>query len=293
MIVQVEAFLSSLESGSGYSKSTRQAYSSDLSRFMGYLWETLERRPVIDDFNITLIAGFIEYEQILEMKPSTLNRRQATLKRFANFLIENCLIDINPVAEIQSMAGGIKVNPGQKAKIKYLTPFEIDLLKMTMKATQNSRAVRDLVIFELLLETGRSITDLVGLDLSDIDLRAKSVRFSKSDSNDAWLTIQNSVSGLNRYLEEGRPELSQSLNEPALFVSQLGGRISRQGIWQVFRKWGILAGLVKELTPRLIRHTAVNNMVSSGHSLTEIQRKLGHRNLLSTKALVRRLKSIE
>jgi integrase/recombinase XerD len=293
MIVQVEAFLSSLESGSGYSKSTRQAYSSDLSRFMGYLWETLERRPVIDDFNITLIAGFIEYEQILEMKPSTLNRRQATLKRFANFLIENCLIDINPVAEIQSMSGGIKVNPGQKAKIKYLTPFEIDLLKMTMKATQNSRAVRDLVIFELLLETGRSITDLVGLDLSDIDLRAKSVRFSKSDSNDAWLTIQNSVSGLNRYLEEGRPELSQSLNEPALFVSQLGGRISRQGIWQVFRKWGILAGLVKELTPRLIRHTAVNNMVSSGHSLTEIQRKLGHRNLLSTKALVRRLKSIE
>jgi integrase/recombinase XerD len=91
-------------------------------------------------------------------------------------------------------------------------------------------------------------------------------------------------------LEEGRPELTQSLTEEALFVSQMGERITRQGVWQVLRSWGRQAKIRKAISPRILRHTAVKQMLLEDKPLVEIQKMLGHRNQFSTRALVRRIK---
>ena len=90
-------------------------------------------------------------------------------------------------------------------------------------------------------------------------------------------------------MKEGRPELNYQINEPALFISQTGGRMSRQGVWQALRQWGQKASLPIPLSPRLLRHTAVIRMVHSGRTPAEIQVLLGHSNPLSTQALLRRL----
>ena len=78
--------------------------------------------------------------------------------------------------------------------------------------------------------------------------------------------------------------------EPALFVSQMGGRVSRQGIWQGIRNWGREAELSLDLSPRIIRHTATKAMIKAGKKIEEIQLLLGHQNIFSTRTLVRRLK---
>jgi integrase/recombinase XerD len=96
---------------------------------------------------------------------------------------------------------------------------------------------------------------------------------------------------MERYLLEGRPELNHRADEKALFISQMDGRMSRQGIWQVLRHWG---GMVKPpilLSPRLVRHTAALRMAQTGRTIAEIQSLLGHRNPLSTRALLRRLET--
>jgi integrase/recombinase XerD len=90
-------------------------------------------------------------------------------------------------------------------------------------------------------------------------------------------------------MQEGRPNLNSAPDDPALFISQSGARMSRQSIWQVLRQMGKAAQLPVTLTPRLVRHTAALNMVRAGRPLPEIQALLGHSNALSTQALLQRL----
>jgi integrase/recombinase XerD len=93
------------------------------------------------------------------------------------------------------------------------------------------------------------------------------------------------------YLKIGRPELNRSIDEPALFISQVGTRMSRQSAWQVLRHWGELAELPVTLSPRLLRHTAALRMTHASRPISEIQMLLGHSNPLSTQALLHRLES--
>ena len=142
-----------------------------------------------------------------------------------------------------------------------------------------------------MLEFGISISTLVSLNLSDINLQRQRLRFRLSDQKEMRVSIPKSAGLIQEYLEASRPELTQKPLEKALFVSQMGKRISRQGLWQRLRSWGRRAELSQELSPRVIRHTAARQMILEGRRLGEIQRLLGHRNQLSTRFLVRRIKN--
>ena len=108
---------------------------------------------------------------------------------------------------------------------------------------------------------------------------------------DEWLPLGKATPYLDRYFQDGRPDLNHEPNEPALFISQMDGRMSRQGIWQILRYWGRLLTPPVILSPRLVRHTAALRMSRNGRSLSEIQALLGHSNPLSTQALLRRLEA--
>jgi integrase/recombinase XerD len=128
--------------------------------------------------------------------------------------------------------------------------------------------------------------------LSDLDLNAGLLHLNTYPNNDFWLPLGSATESLRRYLEEGRRDLNPQPDEPALFISQMGGRISRQGIWQILRYWGKLTDPPIDLSPRVVRHTAAVRMARKGRPLDEIQALLGHSNPLSTQALLRRLESV-
>jgi integrase/recombinase XerD len=161
---------------------------------------------------------------------------------------------------------------------------------MIFSTSRRSPASRDHAIFALLLETGLSVSALISLNLSDVDMRRGKIHLRLSDDEDCWLSLGDASKPLETYLREGRPEFHRVSGEPALFISQVGTRITRQGIWQILGYWGKQAGLPYILSPRLIRHTAVWRMTSSGRTIEQIQALIGHRNPLSTRALLYRLK---
>jgi site-specific recombinase XerD len=136
-----------------------------------------------------------------------------------------------------------------------------------------------------------SVADLVELNLTDLDLRAGRLHIVPNQDNDKWLPLGKATDIVARYLREGRPEFNPQPNETALFVSQMGGRMSRQGIWQILNYWGSLTDPPIKISPRKVRHTAALRMAHAGRSLEEIQTLLGHSNRLSTQALLRRLET--
>jgi integrase/recombinase XerD len=166
---------------------------------------------------------------------------------------------------------------------------QIQQLETLIQTSPRPRARRDHAILTLLLETGLSVGTLIALNLTDLDLRAGKLHIRTEEGEDTWLPLSSATAVMKRYVEEGRPDLNREPNEPALFISQMNGRMSRQGIWQILRYWGRLLSPPVVLSPRLVRHTAALHMARNGRPLSEIQALLGHSNPLSTQALLRRL----
>lgn len=286
---QVRAFLANLESQLAYSPSTRLAYDNDLRCFSQYLTRKLQRPLLLEDFNAHNIAEFLQAEREAGRRPSTLIRRRASLRSFASFLRQqdpNWAAAFDPDSHLidEAISGASAL---QKAHV--LTNAQIDSLWVILEASPRPRARRDQAILALLLESGLTVGALIALDLADLDMRSERLHICLETGQDIWVPLGNSSPPLQRYLREGRPELNSRPDEPALFISQTGGRMSRQGVWQVLRQWGAKARLPLTLSPRLARHTAAYRLARSGRPIVEIQNLLGHSNPLSTQALLRRL----
>lgn len=288
---QVRAFLASLDSQPVYSSSTRLAYHTDLRCFVDYLQRTLARPPLLSDFTGRQITEFLEAEHRAGRRPSTLLRRRASLRRFAHFLREQSpewaeAFDTE-ASLVDSAVSGL--SPHQKPH--YLTNAQIKALWAILESSQRPRARRDQAILALLLECGLTVGTLIALDLADLDLRTGRLHLEMKNKPGFWLPLESAAQPLQNYLREGRPELNYRPDEPALFISQTGGRMCRQGVWQVLHQWGSRARLPHTLSPRLARHTAALRLAQTGRPLEEIQTLLGHRNPLSTQALIRRLET--
>jgi integrase/recombinase XerD len=291
MELQVSAFLASLEASPACSRSTRLAYASDLRVFLDFLLNTFQRAPQITDLNVPRVMGFLEAERVEGRKESTLSRRLSTLRKFSLFLSQEGLISgitFIPEAGLARQPGSLS---GSRADLPYLTQDQIERLFTLIGTSPRPRALRDQALLLLMAEIGLSVSSVVALNLPDLDLRARRVHLIRPDGEDTWIPLGSAYLAVERYVREGRPEFNHSRNEPALFISQLDGRLSRQGIWQILNAWGQLLNPPMKITPRQVRHTAALRMAKSGRPLSEIQAVLGHRNQFSTQALLRRLRA--
>lgn len=291
MEIQVSAFLASLQAQPAYSDSTRLAYANDMRVFLTHLKRTLRRPPELADFNKAQIIGFLEFESQRGRRLNTLLRRRATLRRFQAFLSESDEL-IAELPELdweridRSLVGLAPPHP-----TKCLTNDQIAELLTVMETSPRPRARRDQAILLLLLETGLSVGALTTLNLADFDQSSGKLCVVLDDQSDRWLSLGEAAEALARYLIEARPELNTHADEQAFFISQMDGRMSRQGIWQILRHWGLMHEPPILLSPRLVRHTAALRMARADQPLEEIQHLLGHSNPLSTQALIRRLEA--
>lgn len=290
MNYQLTAFINSLGGDQGYARNTLQAYTNDLQGFVHFLKSILGRDPRLDDLTPELVKQYFINEKKSGLKWSTLNRRRAAIKRFSQYLIEQGYIEEALVNNNQEL---FPKTSAQKKDIKvpFLDDQEIQAVLETVGRGESARDLRDLSMVRILIETGISIGVLVGLNLTDLNLRQKRFRVKDEKGNTYWYIVPQATESIQQYLQYGRPDLTQNAREIAVFVSQLGRRITRQGFWQILKNLGEGANLSQPLSPRIIRHTAAKMMVSTGKPIVEIQKLLGHRNPLSTRFLVRRIKA--
>ncbi len=291
METEVNAFLSNLESDPAYSESTQLAYANDLRVFLLYL-DTLENHiPELDDLNTTRVVNFLERERKLGRRRNTLIRRLATLTYFQDYLVNVGTLAGNQFAGTDGMIQRVISQMPENKSPKCLSEQQVQAVLAILESSDRPRALRDRAIFMLLLETGLSVASLTDLDMTDIDLASGRLHVHLAWAGDVWLGMSEAVSSVEQYIIEGRPNLLHKPGEPALFISQMDGRLSRQGVWQILKYWGLQAEPAIPLSPRLVRHTAALRMKNSGLSSRDIQQRLGHRNLLSTQALIRRLEA--
>jgi integrase/recombinase XerD len=138
-------------------------------------------------------------------------------------------------------------------------------------------------MLELLYASGMRVSELVSLNLNDIDIKSGSVRcFGKGNKERLVPIYQQAAKAVENYITHVRPHLVRSDVEQALFVNLRGDRLTRQGLWQILKSYAKSAGLGKQVTPHTLRHSFATHMLSGGADLRSVQELLGHANISTT-----------
>ena len=144
-------------------------------------------------------------------------------------------------------------------------------------------ARRDKAMLELLYASGLLVSELISLDLEDLDLQADPVTCRVKGSRERIIKISRGmVPSLPRYIEETRSQLAYHSEEKAVFVNRLGERLTRQGFWQILKNYAREEKLDGEVTPRILRHSFAAHTLSQGADLLSVQQNLGHANISTT-----------
>ncbi len=280
---RIQDFLKFLEVEKGYADNTIAAYQNDLNQFFQYVQEEQESQK--PDSWADVKKGMIT-EYIVRLKngdvyaSSTVARKVAAIKSFFHFLVAEGDIKGDPTLTLDS--------PKVKKRLpKAISPAEIDRLLQAPVAGSGSKAQRDVALLETLYASGMRVTELVSLDLSDLEFDNDSgrirVRSKKLNVKERVIPISDSaVEVLKHYIDNGREQLAHDPNEQALFLNNRGQRLTRQGLWLIIKHYVEAVGISTEVTPHTLRHSFAAHKLSQGKSLQDIQKLLGHANISTT-----------
>ncbi|HEX4528506.1 MAG TPA: site-specific tyrosine recombinase XerD [Acidimicrobiia bacterium] len=265
----------------GLAPNSLAAYRRDLRRYTAYL----RRRGVTGDVahvDESVVAGYVDELQqartddgLRRYKESSIARALAAVRSFHRFCVEEGLLRSDPSEEV----GAPRVPQGIP---KALTEAEVEALLDAVPG-DGPRPRRDRAILELLYAGGLRISELVGLDLGDVDLYDGLVRVLGKGNKERVAPLGRSArEAVGDYLTTGRPELAGRTSTPALFLNARGGRLTRQGAWLIVRAAGDRAGLQGRLFPHVLRHSCATHMLDRGADIRVVQELLGHASLSTT-----------
>ena len=205
---------------------------------------------------------------------ATVTRCQASLKSFYNWLIEIGQVGENP-------ARGLTQTKVERKLPHILTSREVELFLEQPDPT-DAKGCRDKAMLELLYATGLRVSELIGLDLENLNLSAGFIRCASRGKERIIPLYQAAVRALQNYLDRVRPQMVEHPDEKALFVNMSGERMSRQGFWKIIKHYQEKAGIQKDITPHTLRHSFAAHLLENGADLHSIQEMLGHADISST-----------
>jgi len=275
----VNSFLNYLTVEKGFSENTVVAYRNDLYQLASFVEAEVTKR----DFP-TSWANFGRQEMLsylLNLKErnyaaTTVARKVAAAKSFFSFMVVEGNIKDNPTLNVTSPRVG-------KSLPKAISYSQAMLLLEQPAKLATPEAKRDGAILELLYASGMRVSELVSLNLGDINVDDGDVRcFGKGHKERIIPIAHRAALTVKKYLQEARPRLAHDDAEMALFLNARGERLTRQGLWQILKGYAELAGLDKEITPHTLRHSFATHMLSGGADLRSVQELLGHANISTT-----------
>ncbi len=270
-------FLVFLAVEKGASANTIAAYKNDLQQLADFIgsrassdgWRSLSRSD-IQDFILNLKErGYTE---------TSVARKVAAVRSYFAFLAAEGSISSNPTEGLSSPRVG-------KTLPKAISPNEVDELLEQPARRSTPEAKRDRAMLELLYATGMRVTELVSLDMENLNLDPRSpfVRCIGKGAKERSIPIHDhALEAVNGYLEDGRPMMVRNNVEPALFVNRRGERLTRQGFWLILKGYAKSANLGDGVTPHTLRHSFATHMLRGGMPLRNVQEMLGHANISTT-----------
>ena len=221
------------------------------------------------------------YAQHLEKKGksnATVVRSIAALKSFYTYLMSIRAVQVNP-------AKGFTPSRVERKLPSVLSNHEVDLF-LEQPDPSDSKGCRDKAMLELLYATGIRVSELIALDVQDLNLSASFLRCRGRSKERVVPLYKTAVRAMAAYVSDVRPQLLEDPEETALFVNMNGERMSRQGFWKIVKRYQDKAGIHKDITPHTLRHSFAAHLLENGADLRSIQEMLGHADISATQIYV-------
>jgi integrase/recombinase XerC len=253
---------------------TIKNYRHEIRQFLDFLKE--QGIDSWDDVDRYVLRRYLAWLQAEGYVKASIARRISEMRSFCRYLVREDILDANPIRTISSP----KI---PKRLPNYLAPHEVEALLAAPDATV-PQGQRDLAIMEVLYASGLRVSELVSLNLSNLDLRHGELRvWGKGGKERLALLGQPACRALTRYIQDGRSKLiKENRATNALFLNRLGSRLSTRSVSNVLDKYAKLAGLERRVTPHVMRHTFATHLLDGGADLRTVQELLGHASLSST-----------
>lgn len=262
------------------SVNTRESYLRDTLYFLEYLSDTGTDPLQADE---QTVQRYVDHLHELKRSPTTISRNLASVRCFYKFLIFRGLVENNP-------AKGIKLEKTVKKLPQVLSGEEIELLLAQPDITE-PKGCRDKAMLELLYATGIRASELINLNIKDLNLRSGVLYCRGSKGVRSIPVYPSAVVAVSDYIYRMRGLITGPESGNALFVNLNGGRLTRQGFWKIVKGYATEAGITKEITPHTLRHSFALHLLENGASVKDIQTMMGHADISSTQVYVQLLDS--
>ncbi|MBN1161475.1 MAG: site-specific tyrosine recombinase XerD [Dehalococcoidales bacterium] len=272
----IDNFLHYLAVEKGYSEHTISAYRNDLTGLADFAgkemsissWANFNRQTMLSYMLNLKERGYVA---------TTVARKVAASRSFFSFLVAEGTIKTDPTENMSSPSVG-------KALPKPIPINQVRLLLEQPAKLDTAEARRDRAMLELLYASGMRISELVALNLGDVNTRGNYfVRcFGKGRKERIIPLYEKIAKTVQDYIDEDRPRLAHGKKDTALFLNARGERLTRQGFWQKLKEYAKTAGLGSKVSPHTLRHSFATHMLSGGADLRSVQELLGHANISTT-----------
>jgi integrase/recombinase XerD len=274
---QIEQFLEHLKVQKQYSENTLAAYRNDLFQFLGFLeghaatWGEVRRDTIIN--YIMAMKGNQEYAA------ATVARKVAAIKSFFHYLLEKGILKDDPTTTLDSPRV-------QKRPPRALSIDDVERLLEEPAHDGSAKGLRDRALLELLYATGLRVSEVVALNVEDLNLASATVRVVRARSRRERIVPihDRAIEPLQLYLLRGRIQLLHDPRETSVFLNHRGERLTRQGLWLIVKHYVRATGIEEEVTPHTLRHTCAAHLLGKKAGLEQVQRILGHANISTTQA---------
>lgn len=268
----IEGFIGFLENDRKLSINTIQSYKRDVEQYTRFLKETGAKS--IDKATKTTIITYLMSLQKNGRAATTISRSIASIRSFYQYLIRTKRIESNPAIELES--------PKIEKKLpQILSTQEVELLLSQPKCV-DLKGYRDKAMLELLYGTGIRVSELISLNVDDVNIAKGCLRCTNGTKGRAIPIGTIAIAALKEYMQKSRPLLINDENEPALFVNIGGKRLTRQGFWKIIKLYRNQAKINKDITPHMLRHSFAAHLIENGADLKSLQEMLGHSDISTT-----------
>jgi len=276
----IERFGEYLQKERHAAQNTLSSYVRDVCQFAAYVGENLD--VGLTDVSHQAVLDYVGFLTARGKSTATIARSAASLKCFYNFLMLRGPVEENPAKNVAPAKTGRKLP-------QVLSNKEVELLLMQPQ-TNDLKGYRDRSMLELLYATGIRVSELIALNISDLNLSAGFIKCSNGSKERIIPLYPAAIRALSDYTLLVRGKMVGRLSEQALFVNVNGERMSRQGFWKIIKHYQETAKINKQITPHTLRHSFATHLLENGADLRSIQEMLGHADISSTQVYAYMLK---
>lgn len=270
LIRAYENYLAKVKQASG---NTVSSYMRDIRQFTDWLGDKTDH----DILNATQqnISDYLAFLQYQGKSGATVSRTLASLKNFYSYVVSNGFLEASPVTN------AIHIDRGEKKIPQILTGKEVELL-LAQPSAADPKGLRDKAMLEVMYATGIRVSELIDLNLEDVNLELGHIKCGSVKKTRAIPLYPAALQALQVYIQEVRLIMIADPKETALFVNVGGARMSRQGFWKLLKHYQTKAGIEKDITPHTLRHSFAVHLLENGADLGSLQELMGHSDISST-----------